>query len=152
MKKFWENYRVAIVIVVLLGLFVGLSFLLKDDNATTMSGEATVSAWVNDSLKEEYTVAVIAQTGCSWCQQYEPEFENVAEDYEGEVNFYWFHTDKISNSDYTTLSSTYDIEDKFTGTPFTMLTYHGVLIDSISGYVDEETLVDFLKENGAISE
>ena len=82
---------------------------------------------------------------------YKPVVESVQSKYE-DLSIYWFHTDKLSNADYSTLSGTYDISDTFKGTPYTMLTYHGVLIDYISGYVDEDTLVQFLIDNGVINE
>ena len=153
MKKFWDKYKVIVIVIVLLGVFVGLSFLLETDgisNETNSSGPS-VSDWVNDSLAEEYTLAVIAQTTCDYCEMYKPVVESVQSKYE-DLNIYWFHTDELSNSDYSTLSGTYDISDTFRGTPYTMLTYHGVLIDHISGYVDEETLIQFLVDNGVINE
>lgn len=153
MKKIWDKYKVIIIVIILLGMFVGLSFLLETDsvkNETNSSGPS-VSEWVNDSLEEKFTIAVIAQTTCSFCEMYKPVVESVENKYE-DLNVYWFHTDELSNADYSTLSGTYDISDTFKGTPYTMLTYHGVLIDHISGYVDEETLIQFLVDNGVINE
>ncbi len=153
MKKIWDKYKVIIIVIILLGMFVGLSFLLETDsvkNETSSSGPS-VSEWVNDSLEEKFTIAVIAQTTCSFCEMYKPVVESVENKYE-DLNVYWFHTDELSNADYSTLSGTYDISDTFKGTPYTMLTYHGVLIDHISGYVDEETLIQFLVDNGVINE
>ena len=153
MKKIWDKYKVIIIVIILLGMFVGLSFLLETDsvkNETSSSGPS-VSEWVNDSLEEKFTIAVIAQTTCSFCEMYKPVVESVENKYE-DLNVYWFHTDQLSNADYSTLSGTYDISDTFKGTPYTMLTYHGVLVDYISGYVDEETLIQFLVDNGVINE
>ncbi len=153
MKKIWDKYKVIIIVIILLGMFVGLSFLLETDsvkNETNSSGPS-VSEWVNDSLEEKFTIAVIAQTTCSFCEMYKPVVESVENKYE-DLNVYWFHTDQLSNADYSTLSGTYDISDTFKGTPYTMLTYHGVLVDYISGYVDEETLIQFLVDNGVINE
>lgn len=153
MKKIWDKYKVIIIVIILLGMFVGLSFLLETDsvkNETNSSGPS-VSEWVNDSLEEKFTIAVIAQTTCSFCEMYKPVVESVENKYE-DLNVYWFHTDQLSNADYSTLSGTYDISDTFKGTPYTMLTYHGVLVDHISGYVDEETLIQFLVDNGVINE
>ena len=153
MKKIWDKYKVIIIVIILLGMFVGLSFLLETDsvkNETNSSGPS-VSEWVNDSLEEKFTIAVIAQTTCSFCEMYKPVVESVENKYE-DLNVYWFHTDELSNADYSTLSGTYDISDTFKGTPYTMLTYHGVLVDYISGYVDEETLIQFLVDNGVINE
>lgn len=153
MKKFWEKYKVVVIVGVLLAAFIGLSFLLEgnDINNETSSSESSVSDWVNDSLEEKYTIAVIAQTTCSYCEMYKPVIESIQSKYE-DLNIYWFHTDELSNADYSTLSGTYDISDTFKGTPYTMLTYHGVLVDYISGYVDEDTLVQFLIDNGVINE
>ncbi len=152
MKNFWEKYKVVIIVIVLLAAFVGLSFLLETDSGNnTMSSTDSVSEWVNDSLKEEYTIAVIAQTACPYCEMYQPVVESVESQYE-DLNVYWFHTDELSNADYSTLSGTYDISDTFRGTPYTMLTYHGVLIDYISGYVEESELIQFLVDNGVINE
>ena len=153
MKKFWDKYKVLIIVIVLLAAFVGLSFLLEGENLNneTSSLEPSVSEWVNDSLEEKYTIAVIAQTKCGYCEMYKPVVESVQSEYE-DLNIYWFHTDELSNADYSTLSGTYDISDTFKGTPYTMLTYHGVLVDYISGYVDEDTLVQFLIDNGVINE
>ena len=153
MKKIWDKYKVIIIVIILLGMFVGLSFLLETDSEKnqTSSSEPSVSEWVNDSLEEKFTIAVIAQTTCSYCEMYKPVVESVENKYE-DLNVYWFHTDQLSNADYSTLSGTYDISDTFKGTPYTMLTYHGVLVDYISGYVDEETLIQFLVDNGVINE
>lgn len=147
MKKFLSKYGVVVGIVLLLGLFVGLSFLIKEDPVKELNTD--IQSWLTDTASDEYVVTVIAQTTCSHCINFKPVMTKAYNKYD--FKLYWFEADELTNNDYNTLKNTYEL-DGYEGTPYTFITKNGEFVDNISGERSYDALIEFLENNNVISE
>ena len=145
MKKFLSKYGVVIGIVLLLGLFVGLSILVKEDPKKAMSSD--IQSWLTDTASDNYVVTVIAQTTCSHCINFKPIMTKANNKYD--FKLYWFEADELSTSDYNTIKDTYEL-DEYQGTPYTFITKNGEVLGYLSGEREYDALIEFLQENKVI--
>lgn len=110
---------------------------------------------------KKVTMAVFGYETCGYCKLYKPVFNEVASEYE--LNIYYFDSaiyneteyNKVMNSGLKIPKSCTDtgkaelLSEGF-GTPLTLFTKNGKVIDCISGYVGKDTLVSKLKSVGLI--
>ena len=108
-------------------------------------------------------MAVFGRDNCFYCNKFKPVYNAVSEKYD--VDIYFFDSlsydkteyDKITNMDLTVPAkcnsngTEFKLSDGF-GTPLTLFTKKGKVVDCISGYVNRESLIDKLKTNKMISE
>lgn len=149
MKRFLNKYKMPIIVVALLGLFVLLSVLLKN---TDFSGGYSdeVNAWIEATKKDEYVVTVLGQTTCGHCKNYKPVMEEVKEEYG--LNLYWFEINLMTSKDYKGLTKTYKLPSYTEATPYTVITKNGKVIDDVQSALGKEALVEFLTNAGVIAE
>lgn len=107
---------------------------------------------VTDYLKlinNDKFVVFLGSSQCGYCTKYQPIVQAVVEKYN--VEFYYIN---LYESTETEIKNLYDSSSWFTendwGTPTTLLFSKGKIVDYISGYVEENVLVEFLKTNGVI--
>lgn len=112
---------------------------------------------------DKVTMAVFGRDNCFYCNKFKPVYNAVSEKYD--VDIYFFDSlsydkteyDKITNMDLTVPAkcnsngTEFKLSDGF-GTPLTLFTKKGKVVDCISGYVNRESLIDKLKTNKMISE
>ncbi len=144
-KKFWNKYKLPIIIVVLLGVFVVLSTLIGDKIE-----KDEVDDWIEETKKEQYVVTLLSQTTCSHCTQFKPVVNEVVQEYGDNFMFKIFEIDTITNiAVRNKLIYAYDI--KFEGTPHLFVTYDGKLLGEFEDVErTKENLVEFLRSKGVI--
>ncbi len=112
---------------------------------------------------DKVTMAVFGRDSCYYCNLFKPVYNAVAEKYN--LDIYFFDSDsydkeeyeKIINMDLTIPAkcnqqgTEFKLSDGF-GTPLTVFTKKGKVIDCIAGYVDRTSLIETLKENEMLSE
>ena len=113
---------------------------------------------------KEVVMSVFGRNTCSHCNRFKVVYNAVAEKYDLD-NIYYFDSDiynqkeykKIINLDLTVPSkcssdgNSFKLSDGF-GTPLTLFTKNGKVIDCISGYVNRKDLIEILKNVNMISE
>lgn len=103
---------------------------------------------VND---EEAFIVVIERAGCSFCVQYMPIVEEVAN--EKKIAITYIDTDTLTSEEYNDLSTTNQYLKKNNwGTPTTLFMLGDRIVDSIGGYVDKATLEEFIKDRVVVGE
>lgn len=144
-KKFWNKYKLPIIIVVLLGVFVVLSTLIGDKIE-----KDEVDDWIEETKKEQYVVTLLSQTTCSHCTQFKPVVNEVVQEYGDNFMFKIFEIDTITNiAVRNKLIYAYDI--KFEGTPHLFVTHNGKLLGEFEDVErTKENLVEFLRSKGVI--
>ena len=122
-----------------------------------LSGEVGFTEITYEDYKEkvannEIFMMVIVKDGCGYCEMYEPIVEEVANEYN--LPFYYINLTNLSVEDSEELASTnkYLRKNIRWGTPTTLFMYGENVIDSISGYVEKDTFVEFVKENFKVEE
>lgn len=110
--------------------------------------EITYSEYEEKMNTEEPFLIVVVRDGCGYCEMYEPILEEVADEYK--LPIYYMNMSNLSSDEYTALGTSNSYFKKNQGkwgTPTTLFMYGKSVVDSISGYVDKDKFVDFVKEN-----
>lgn len=142
---------VLVIAIVLTGgkkLDIELPIALEGEPGFT---EITYSEYEEKLNTEAPFVVVIIKDGCGYCEMYEPVVEEVANEYG--LPIYYINLSNLASDEYTKLASsnTYLKRNQW-GTPTTLFMYGTTVVDSIGGYVEKDTLVEFVKENFVIGE
>ena len=96
-------------------------------------------------------IVVIERAGCSYCIQYMPIIESVAT--EKKIPIYYIDTDTLSSEDMNELSTKNSyLKRNNWGTPTTLFMLGDTVIDTISGYVDKETVLSFIEDRVVFGE
>ena len=111
--------------------------------------------------KKLVTMAVFGRDSCFYCNQFKPVYNTVAEEYN--LNIYYFDSDSYDKTEYASImkmglmipASCSDTQKEVElsqgfGTPLTLFTKNGKVIDCISGYIGKKELVSKLKTVGMI--
>ncbi len=152
-ENFFKKYGTFLVIAALLIIFVIVAVATKDTDTGSKNEETVfvsmgVSEWQEAVKGEDVMVTTLAQTTCSWCNQFKPVIQKVAED--NNVEVVWIDVDTIaSEEEKNSLFGTFEQLQSF-GTPYTIITQNGEIKGEISGYVDEAELINTFKEYGVI--
>ena len=110
---------------------------------------------------KKITMAIFGRTNCYYCQQFLPVYNTVAKEYK--VDIYYFDQLKYDEKEYNKIMSSglkvpascneegkeSKLEDGF-GTPLTLFTKKGKVIDCIAGYNNKKELVKKLESVGLI--
>lgn len=111
--------------------------------------------------KKLVTMAVFGRDSCFYCNQFKPVYNTVAEEYN--LDIYYFDSDSYDSTEYTKImnmgliipASCSDTQKEVElsqgfGTPLTLFTKNGKVIDCISGYVGKKELISKLETVGMI--
>ena len=103
----------------------------------------------NELISEkEDNVIVIAQTGCSHCENAKPALNSLAKEYDIEIN--WFNISDLSEDERNEFRKSLDILNSDFGTPLIMVVNDKKVVSSTQGFEDKEQMVTFLKNNKII--
>ena len=96
-------------------------------------------------------VVVIERAGCSYCIQYMPIIEEVANEYK--IPLYYIDTDTLTETEMELLenNNTYLKRNQW-GTPTTLFMLGERVLDTIDGYVEKTSVVNFLKNKIVMGE
>jgi len=114
---------------------------------------------------QDIIMSVFGRNTCSYCNKFKVVYNAVADKYDLEDNIYYFDSDsynakeykKIVNLDLTIPAkcssdgNSFKLSDGF-GTPLTIFTKNGRVVDCQSGYVNRKELIEILKNVDMISE
>ena len=122
----------------------------------TLSGEVGLHEITYSKYEEmvengDAFVVVIERTGCSYCQQYMPLMEEVANSKKIAVTY--INTDNLTEKEYNALSSNNRyLKKNQWGTPTTLFMLGDRIVDSISGYVEKSVIENFFKDRVVVGE
>ena len=96
-------------------------------------------------------IVIIERAGCSYCVQYMPIVEEVAN--EKKIPIYYIDTDTLSQDEYTELSTTNNyLKRNDWGTPTTLFMLGERVLDSIGGYVEKDAVLSFIDGKVVVGE
>ena len=149
-----------VVVLLIVALFVTMKKEpeLDIELPIALQGEAgfteiTYSEYEEKMNTEAPFLVVVVRDGCGYCEMYEPILEEVAGEYK--IPIYYINMSNLSSEEYTALGTSNSYFKKNQGkwwTPATLFMYGESVIDSISGYVEKDEFVDFVKENFKVEE
>ncbi len=98
----------------------------------------------------EAKIVVLGKEGCSYCEAFLPELDFMTEEYG--FSYEYIGVDKLTSSHYKELLKKLEINESDFGTPYTVVVQNGKKVDELSGAVEENELLTFLKDNKFISD
>lgn len=148
----------AVLLIVVVGVFSskGTKALEEVNYPLTLAGEPGVKqvtyqeyeTLVNDGSA---FIIVIERASCGYCQMYMPILEDVAK--EKKIPILYIDTDTLSSEDFNSLSTKNQyLKRNDWGTPTTLLMLGERVLDSIGGYVEKDTVIDFIKDKVVLGE
>lgn len=114
----------------------------------------TSTAELNDAINDKESIILLAQTTCSYCEQFNPVLNKVKNDYD--LNVYVIVVDTLDSDVFNEMMSMdngfgdYFEENTNWGTPLLLLFDKGNFIDDVSGYTEEDNLISILSNDGFI--
>ena len=142
-----ETKKIIIILVAILviaGVTIGVSL------SSASAKEKNIDSAIELIEDKDLHILFLGRPTCTYCEQFEPVITALSEDYDFDYDY--INTDELTSSGLSTLLSKLNIDEENFGTPYLSITKGGKVVAEQSGYVDRETLFDFLKENGAIDE
>ena len=139
----------AVLVIIIIGIVSSKGTAAQDpiEFPLTLSGEVglheiTYSQYEQMVDNGEAFVVVIERTGCSWCQQYMPLMEEVAN--ENKIAVTYINTDNLSEDEFNLLTTTNKyLKKNEWGTPTTLLMLGDRIVDSIGGYTEKDSILAF---------
>ena len=166
-----KSKRVIIVIVIVLVIFLLAALLIlfgnfvkKQDKVKQNEEQENVNvdgyknidslSSLDEAIYGDNSVILLSQTTCSYCKQFKPVLERVKNDYNLDV--YEIVLDELDDELVSDMMNSdnefgdFFYENSDWGTPLLSLFQDGELVDSVSGYTEEASLVEILKDNNFI--
>lgn len=144
-----------VIIVLLIAVFTtrgtdSINFPLKLVGEVGLK-QISFSEYNEMVLNEDPFIVIIEREGCTYCKDYMPIVEEVAN--EKMIPITYIDTEKLTQDEYLKLTS----ENKYLnrndwGTPTTLFMLGDRIVDSISGYVEKSTLEKFLNDRVVFGE
>ena len=122
----------------------------------TLAGETGLHQITYDQYEtmvdnEDAFIVIIERAGCSFCVQYMPIIEEVAN--EKNISIHYIDTDTLTQEEYNLLSTTNNYLKKNSwGTPTTLFMLGDRVLDSIGGYVEKDSVLAFIKDRVVMGE
>lgn len=147
-----------VIVIIIAGIFSSKGTIKEEEIEfpLTLAGEVGLHEITYDDYKSmvengDAFVVIIERTGCSYCQQYMPIMEEVAN--EKKIAVTYINTDNITQEEMEELSSTNKyLKKNQWGTPTTLFMLGDRIVDSISGYVEKDSIEEFFKDRVVLGE
>ena len=140
-----------VILIILLCFLVFKTESNKIEVPVKLEGDAgfidiTYAEYEEKIDSEKPFMVVIVNNGCGYCEMYIPVIEEVVSEYK--LPIYKLNLANLTNDEYNKLSNSnsYLKREKW-GTPTTLLMQGSQVIDSIGGYTEKDSVVDFLEED-----
>lgn len=148
----------AVLLIVVIGIFSskGTTALEEVNYPLTLAGEAglkQITYAEYETLVENGSafIVIIERASCGYCQMYMPILEEVAN--EKKIPILYIDTDTLSSEDLNSLSTKNQyLKRNNWGTPTTLLMLGDRVLDSLGGYVEKQTVLDFINNKVVVGE
>ena len=139
-----SNVLVGTIIGFCLG---GLAFLYFAQQGSKYENRS-IDEWMNDINSGKEVVTIFGASYCSHCKEYKPVIFKIAK--KNKINLYFYEIDITSTEDKDRLVNTYELTDFDGSVPYTFIMKDKKFVASDVGFQDEESTLEFLKENGIL--
>lgn len=142
-----ETKKIIIILIAILivgGITIGVSI------SSASAKEKNLDNAIELVEDEKMHILFLGRPTCTYCEQFQPVIDQLTEDYD--LKYDYINTDNLTSSGLSTLLKKLNIDEENFGTPYLSITKDGKVVAEQSGYVDRETLFNFLQENGVIAE
>ena len=151
------NYIVVIGIIILFGLIALMFFTNKNNLNDNRIKEISYSEYTEKLKSKGYEIFLLASPDCRFCVKYKPFMNQVAVDYDLEVNYIDVSSKDLQLEEYVSLHDGYSVlKEKYDDgnpiipTPTTIIVKNGKEVISKSGNLGYEGFLKLLKESGVL--
>ncbi len=144
MKEEKKLIIIMVMVVVLLMLIPFTGYIKK------VKGERILTAIKQFYKESSYNLIYLSSSDCSYSNQFDPVIEKVATEY----NFNYAYVDvlNLTNAQNDELLKKLKIDQDDFGTPYLIISKDGKKVAEQLGYLENEELIEFLKENDFLDE
>ena len=147
-----------VLVIVVLAIFSSKGTIAEEEIEfpLELAGEVGLNQISYDEYKKmvdngDAFIVIIERAGCSYCQQYMPIVEEVTKEKKVAINY--IDTDTLTEEEFNELSTTNKYLKKNNwGTPTTLFMLGDRIVDSIGGYVEKDSVLEFLKDRVVMGE
>lgn len=140
-----EKKKILIILCVFVCLVGFIFAIIMFENKKS---EEYLEKFYSTFSKKENSLVVVGRDNCGWCNLFIPILDDMKERYG--FDYLYINTNELSNSVLNKFLSDIKIDDF--GTPLTLVVNDGKVVDSLSGAVTEDVLLEFLKEYNFVEE
>lgn len=97
----------------------------------------------------ENKLVMIGRDNCSWCNLFKPVLDSMSENYG--FDYLYVNTNELTANQFSKLLDSVGVSKENFGTPLTVVVKNGSVVDSLSGYTDDQDLFEFLKKYEFVS-
>ena len=139
---------VLLIVVVAMFSSKGMKHEEEVEYPLTLAGDSglhqiTYGDYEEKVENEDAFIVIIERAGCSYCVQYMPIVEEVAN--EKKIPIYYIDTDTLTEEEYNELSTTNSyLKRNSWGTPTTLFMLGDRVLDTIGGYVEKDAVLSFI--------
>lgn len=139
-----------VLLIVVIALFSNKGTIAYEEveYPLTLKGDTGLQQISYNEYKEfvssgDAFIVIIERSGCTYCIQYMPIVEEVAN--EKNIPIYYIDTDTLTNEEFNELSNTnIYLKRNEWGTPTTLFMLGDRVLDTIGGLTEKETVLSFL--------
>ena len=117
-------------------------------NERKESTQIDVYTYLDYKAGSEAKIILLARPTCHYCQIAEPIIENVAYEYNLEINY--LNTDNFTDETQSLFVQSDEAFQKGFGTPYLFIVKDGNIVDAVDGLTDRAHYVLFFTDNGFI--
>ena len=147
-----------VIVILIVSLFSskGTVTLEEVDYPLTLVGDAGLHQITYNDYEEKVEngdafIVIIERAGCSYCIQYMPIVEEVAN--EKKIPIYYIDTDTLTQDEYNKLNTTNSyLKRNDWGTPTTLFMLGDRVLDTIGGYVEKDSVLSFIDGRVVVGE
>lgn len=156
-----KNVGTGALIVGIIGLFFAASLLANDKNYVKKPKEdnvlkeiniqtatKTMQSWYEDVASGKSVVTILASSTCPHCQEYKPVINELSKK-EGFI-LYFFEMDQLTEEDLTVVTNAFELENYKGSVPYTFIVKDKKYISDTTGYRDQASTINYLKQNEII--
>ena len=118
------------------------------DTERKESIQIDINTYLEYKAASEARIILLARPTCGYCQIAEPIIENIAYEYNLDINY--LNTDNFTDETQTAFVQSDDAFKEGFGTPYLFIVKDGSIVDAVDGLTDRAHYVQFFTDNGFI--
>lgn len=138
----------SLILLGIVGVFI--IFIIGCIIAGNLKSKKVLDEFLSYYNSDKETLVLIGKENCSYCQAFKPELEFMSEYYGFEYKY--IGIENLNSTHFNKLLEVLEKDSSEFGTPYTVIVGNGQKVSELSGAVEEDELLQFLKDNKIISE
>lgn len=140
-----ETKKIVITGIIILAI---ISLIPITAVVTNIKSQKIIEDFHNYIDTEDTKLVYIGRDNCSYCQLFQPELDLISDEYD--VDYLYINTNKLKDKHFSELLEELKADTEKFGTPYLAIVKDGKKIADRAGYLSEDALFEYLKEQNII--